>query len=56
LNNPAADPKAFVSPNMNYLETNSGIGTPVPTLLVKCNVAFASDLAIIEAVMPKSNW
>src|SRR5215831_14839729 len=43
-----ADPKTFAPANTNYLETNSGIGTAGPTLLIKCNVAFASDLAVIE--------
>jgi hypothetical protein len=49
----AVDLKTFAPPNTNYLETNSGIGTAGPTLLVKCNVAFASDLAIIRTVALK---
>jgi hypothetical protein len=53
FNESAANPKTFSATNMNYLETNSGIRTAGPTLLVKCNVAFTGDLLIIETVAPK---
>src|SRR5262249_47864293 len=50
------DLESVASPDANYFVTNARLRAASPTLLVYCYVAFACNLPVTEAVMPKLCW